>query len=169
MWDPPSGYSLIDLTGSSHVVLPQSPLRAPQSPMRIGTKASRSPRPERQRRPAPPVLSKESELSASPKRDQRKMRPLRPSNSGMTAVLTIREHAAVLDQSEASSQMRFHHGGDGADSGEAFESTRGEEIDEHVLAGGLKDAYVREGEIHATMADRYHKRIACSGHHDYRY
>ena len=155
MWDPPPGYSLIDLTGSSHVVPPQSPLRAPQSPMRIGTKASpRSPRPERQRRPAPPVHYKEPEVSASPKRDQRKMRPLRPSNSGMTAVLAIREHAAVLDQSEASSQMRVHGGG-GADSGEALESTRGEEIDEHVLAGGLKDAHVCEGEIHATMADRY--------------
>ena len=46
-------------------------------------------------------------MQASPglTRDARKMRPLRPSDAGMTAVLAIRQHAVVTEQSE----KRDHH------------------------------------------------------------
>jgi len=89
MWDPPpAGYNLIDLTG-------QSPARSvPQDKM--GSPV---------RRPVPPA----HDAAASPTRDHRKMRPLRVSDIGMTAVLAIREHAVVKEQQEQQDRHRRHY------------------------------------------------------------
>jgi len=152
MWDPPpTGYNLIDLTG-------QTPTD--------GRKQNDA------RRPLPP--SAPNHTDSSPAGDKRKMRNLRPSDSGLTAVLAIRQHAAVLELKEARHHDRRRRGG-------VADSPRGDGPPEHTgttvpsitrnesLAalenpwekeGGtidLHDAHsgnIPEGEGHATMADR---------------
>lgn len=104
------------------------------------------------------------------------MRPLRPSDSGMTAVLAIRQHAAVLELKEA--RHHGHHHGHSLDRREGFEAspkalaktnvppliTRNDSLVALKMfwetEGGTSDDArdsahnVPEGEGHATLADR---------------
>ena len=125
MWDPPpTGYKLIDLTG-------QSPARSvPQDMMSSPV-----------RRPVPPA----HDAAASPTRDHRKMRPLRVSDSGMTAVLAIREHAAVQKQQEQHRHHQHHH---------QHHHSPLPEIDPSIERQTASQPQAPEGEGHATMHDR---------------
>jgi len=139
MWDPPpTGYNLIDLTG-------QTPTDGRKQ--------------KDVRRPLPPSAPNHNDSPSSPARDKRKMRSLRPSNSGLTAVLAIRQHAAVLELNKARHHDRRHRGGVADSSRGDGSITRNEEKpwEKEGDTINLRDAHsgnIPEGEGHATMADR---------------
>jgi len=142
MWDPPPvGYGLIDLTG-------QPPARGPPSaaPGAIGSPA---------RRPVPPA---HDAAASSPARDHRRMRPLRASDSGMTAVLAIREHAAVQEQQahrrHHRRQLRQGHSPDSPDLAEGGDPDGGQTQEAAGADPGQGQLAVPEGEGHATLSDR---------------
>jgi hypothetical protein len=151
MWDPPPGYDPIDLTG--------------QSPVRM-----REPSISTVRVPAPPLARSPQELSpARPGRDQRKMKPLRPSDSGMTAVLAIRQHAAVMELSAHRHHHSHHHSHHHQQTLDAHDGEVHSPIPspnapkQHPKTSDANDddqrtrlrsvSYGPEGELHSSLAD----------------
>ena len=153
----------------------ESPMRSPlRSPMRQNRTRSTAPAhvqsgwyqpgnssfgPVRQPMPPPAMSMPSPTHHEATARDQRKMRPLHVSDSGMTAVLAIREHAAVIEHARRSRRENYltkqSEAGGKAEEGKSSLQTAEDIGSEHIISVPDEPiANIPEGEGHVTMGER---------------